>query len=61
MRWYYEKVSLYHHSYAVLKTPVSEFEKLRFPELEYKYYVTENTGDGVVWTMFYDIKNATLV
>ena len=56
--WYYEPRVYYQHSYLVLKTPLSEFERDNREafglkdHVEYKYYVTEKNDMGIIWTSF---------
>ena len=59
MHWYYEHRVYYQHSFVVLKTELSEGEKEIFPDVDYKYYVTEKNDLGVIWSVHYDWHNAT--
>jgi len=65
--WYYEPRVYYQHSYLVLKTPISDFERSNratfgIPShLEHKYYVTEKNDLGIIWTSFYTMDEAVNV
>ena len=62
--WYYEPRVYYQHSYLVLKTALSDFERENRAALglkdhaEYKYYVTEKNDMGIIWTSFYTLDEA---
>ena len=47
--WMYEQHYYYQHTFMILKTPLSPAEQLLFPNLTYKYYVTEKNDLGVIW------------
>lgn len=62
--WFYEQRVYYQHSYLVLETELSDFEKTHRETLGLKasqakkYYVTEKNDLGVIWNVFYDWESA---
>ena len=58
--WFYEQRYYYQHSFVILETELSEFEKKHREEIginekqSVKYYVTEKNDLGVIWNAFYN-------
>eukprot|EP00347_Sterkiella_histriomuscorum_P007089 403350295 len=48
----------YLHYYIVLKCRLSRSEKRIFPNLQYKFYVSEKNDLGIIWQLFYSQKQA---
>lgn len=65
--WMYEPRLYYQHSFLLLETDLSAYERVHRKELGIpkgqttKYYVTEKNDLGVIWNVFYDLRSATLI
>eukprot|EP00347_Sterkiella_histriomuscorum_P017915 403347492 len=56
--WKFENRIAYQHSFVILKAPMTLQEKLLFPNLTHKFYVTEKNDLGIIWQLFYTMEEA---
>ena len=54
----FENRFYYQHSFVILKAPLTDPERELFPNLTYKYYVTEKNDLGIIWQLFYTYDEA---